>query len=82
MYKRQPRESAAELYAKIGRRDADLSMMKEHGVYAPFRLVVAHLLEEEGWTIDSLVDTALDFEAARTLAYDALERTSASEQRR
>ena len=51
-YVAMPGESTAALFSKIGDRKADLEMMKNHGVYAPYRLLVTYFLEEEEWTID------------------------------
>ncbi len=73
-YVAMPREPAHALFEKIGRWDADLTMMQTQGVYAPYRLVVAWFLEHEGWTIEQLLATSLDFEAARAIAYDGLSR--------
>ena len=40
-------------------------MMHAHGVYAPYRLVVIWLLEDEGWSIDALLATDLEFKAVQ-----------------
>jgi hypothetical protein len=67
-----PSESAAGLYSRIGERDPDLSMINEHGVYAPFRLLVTYFLEDAGWTLDRLVASDLSLDAARAIAFGAL----------
>ena len=67
-----PSETAAELYLKIGEREADLEMMKTHGVYAPYRLLVTYFLEESGWTIDQLLDCRLTFEEAQAIVFESL----------
>lgn len=67
-----PSETAVELYLKIGERKADLEMMKTHGVYAPYRLLVTYFLEEAGWTIDQLLDCRLTFEEAQAIAFESL----------
>ena len=60
-----PRQSAQSLFDDIGTRDADIPMMHAHGVYAPYRLVVIWLLEDEGWSIDALLATDLEFKAVQ-----------------
>ena len=75
-YVGMPAESASALYAKIGRADADLPMMKAHGVYAPYRLAVTWFLEDEGWTIEELLETDLDFEEARAIVWAGIERAA------
>ena len=71
-YVAMPPESAADLYAKIGEQDADLAMMRAHGVYAPYRLLVTYFLEEEGWSIDQLLATDWTLGEARAVVFPAL----------
>lgn len=63
------REKSAELFAKIGERDADLPMMRAYGVYAPYRLLVTHFLEEKGWSIDQLLQSELTLVEARAIVF-------------
>ncbi len=67
-----PHESTQTLYGKIGEHSADLAMMKAHGVYAPYRLLVSYFLEEKGWTIEKLMASNLTLSQARTIAFRAL----------
>ncbi|MEM7364950.1 MAG: hypothetical protein AAF525_13080, partial [Pseudomonadota bacterium] len=69
-----PRQSAQSLFDAIGTRDADLPMMHAHGVYAPYRLVVIWLLEDEDWSIDELLATDLEFEAVQMQMARALDQ--------
>lgn len=71
-YVAMPRERASSLYARIGQNDADIEMMKAYGVYAPFRLLVTWLLEEEGWSVDQLLTTRLSLEEARARVFSSL----------
>jgi len=71
-YVGMPPESAAELHASIGTRDADLEMMRAYGVYAPWRLIVTGLLEEAGWSIEDLLASRVGADEARRVALDSL----------
>lgn len=71
-YVAMPRESSQSLYAKIGEADADLDMMRAFGVYAPYRLLVAHFLDDRGWPIEELLRSRLSLHEARDIAFDAL----------
>ncbi len=67
-----PQESAQTLYGKIGEHSADLDMMKAHGVYAPYRLLVSYFLDEKGWTIEKLMASNLTLLQARATVFKAL----------
>ncbi len=67
-----PHESTNALYEKIGEGDADLAMMKAHGVYAPYRLLVSYFLDEKGWSIERLMASNLTLSQARTIVFKAL----------
>ena len=69
-----PPETAANLYASIGEEDADLDMMNAHGVYAPYRLLVTYLLEDEGWSVDQLINSRLPIEEAQAIAFPELRK--------
>jgi len=71
-YVAMPLESAKSLYAKIGEQNADLDMMNEYGVYAPFRLLVTYFLEEQNWTVDQLLASNLSLREARSIAFQKL----------
>lgn len=71
-YVAMPEENAFSLFAKIGERDADLSMMKSYGVYAPYRLLIAYLLEEEEWSIEQLLNSKLTLQEARSHIFNKL----------
>ena len=72
-YVAMPDESASELYGKIGKRKADLAMMKTYGVYAPYRLLVAYFLNDARWPVQQLMATNMSFEEARKVVFAALE---------
>ena len=65
-------ESARELFEKIGKRKADLPMMKAHGVYAPYRLLVAYFLNDAKWPVQKLMDSNMSFEDARKIVFARL----------
>ncbi len=67
-----PHETTQALYGKIGEGNADLAMMKAHGVYAPYRLLVSYFLDEKRWTIDRLMASNLTLSQARTIVFKAL----------
>ena len=71
-YAALPREEATQLYSIIGEREADLEMMKAHGVYAPYRLLVTYFLEEAKWTIDQLLESRLTLEEVQAIVFDSL----------
>ena len=71
-YVAMPPERAATLYSKIGEEDADLTMMRAYGVYAPYRLLVTYFLEEAEWSIDQLLASDLTLEEAREIVFKAL----------
>lgn len=66
-------ESASLLYAKIGKQNADLPMMKAHGVYAPYRLLVTWFLQDAGWTLERLMASDLTLQQARKIVFNALD---------
>ena len=67
-----PRENASSLYAKIGENEPDIDMMRTHGVYAPYRLLVTYFVDEAGWSIDQLLESELSLEEAQAIAFGAL----------
>lgn len=73
-YVAMPDESADKLFMKIGKKKADLPMMKTYGVYAPFRLLVAFFLENQHWSADRLMASDLSFDQARKIVFAALEQ--------
>lgn len=79
-YVAMPTERADKLYAKIGQKKLDLSMMKAHGVYAPYRLLVIYFLEEEGWSIERLLESDLTLEEAQAIVFGDLEKSLVSQE--
>jgi len=73
-YVAMPDESAASLYSKIGSKDSDLDMMNEHGVYAPYRLLVTYFLEDNEWSVEQLLESNLSISEAQALVYRELEK--------
>ncbi len=72
-YVAMPKQSAASLYNKIGQRDADLAMIKAHGAYPPYRLLVTYFLDQAHWTLDQLMASNLTLNQARAIAFKALD---------
>ena len=70
-----PDQSAKDLYHQIGKKHADLKMIKAHGVYAPYRLLVAFFLNEKHWDLDKLMASNLTYEQARKIAFKGLDKS-------
>ena len=66
-----PPETAVSLYAQIGERERDSAMIRDHGVYAHYRLLVAYFLDA-GWSVEDLLDTDMAFEEAQAMAFEGL----------
>ena len=64
--------SAADLYAAIGEGEADRDTINDHGFYAPYRLLVTYFLEEEGWSVDQLLESRMPLEEAREVVFSNL----------
>ncbi len=72
-YVAMPQENAATLFEEIKDRNADLAMMKAHGVYAPYRLLVTWFLEEAHWPVGKLMASNLSLNQAQAIVFAALE---------
>lgn len=60
----EERESFEQLDTALGDRPVDIEMMRAHGVYPHYRLLVTYFIEKQGWSAERLLQTRLTYAEA------------------
>lgn len=60
----EERESFEQLDTALGDRPVDIEMMRAHGAYPRYRLLVTYFIEKQGWSSERLLQTRLTYAEA------------------